>query len=393
MYAGQIDGTERRVYKTWPPKDPNTRKRPRGSATGADKALRALIKEVEDGKHQPRKVGTVADMLEQWLQDRHRDWSLRTRADNRYFVTKYLAPALGKMDAAKVRPDDLKKLYARLADEVGVPTARRAHVHLHAAFAEAVRSDELASNPCDRVRPPKAAPKEEREVALADVVEVMRRAMVAEDPAMATLIRVALATGARRGELGALRWSDVDLEAGRVTIGRALTAVAGTTSVKGTKRGNTKRLAIDAGTTEMLRRWKAHCDRTYTLAGLSMAETWFIWGGAKPMHPDSITKRWTKLRDGDPEADPPVPKIPLSFHDIRHATASFMASEGVGPAEGASRLGNTPAVFLGTYSHAAPEKDRPIANAIGAAIDAALTLHASLKTQAAPAVGETAGAT
>lgn len=372
VYIGTHDGTERRISRTWPPKDPDTRRRPKGSASGADKALRALIKEVEDGKHRPRHAGTVAEVLERWLTDRHRDWAPRTRADNRYFVNKYLTPALGTKDAAKLRPDDLKKLYARLADEVGVPTARRAHVHLHAAFAEAVRSDELASNPCDRVRPPRAAPKVEREVAIADVVEVMRRAIAAGDVMMATLIRVAFATGARRGELGALRWSDVDLETGRVTIGRALTAVAGVTSVKGTKRGNTKRLAIDDGTTEMLRRWKAECDRTYTLAGLTMAETWFIWGGDAPMHPDTITKRWTRLRDGDPEGDPPVPKIPLSFHDIRHATASFMASSGVGPAEGAGRLGNTPAVFLGTYSHAAPEKDRPIANAIGAAIDEAL---------------------
>jgi hypothetical protein len=43
-----------------------------------------------------------------------------------------------------------------------------------------------------------------------------------------------------------------------------------------------------------------------------------------------------------------------------------------GPAEGAARLGNTTPVFLGTYNHAAPEKDRPIADQLGAAIDRAL---------------------
>ena len=60
------------------------------------------------------------------------------------------------------------------------------------------------------------------------------------------------------------------------------------------------------------------------------------------------------------------------FHDIRHATGSFLASAGVGPAEGAGRLGNSEAVFLGTYLHAAPAKDGPIAELLGAAIDEAM---------------------
>ncbi|HOY81698.1 MAG TPA: site-specific integrase [Rhodoglobus sp.] len=379
-YIGRVDGIDRQKSVTF-----------RGSAAAADKALRKLIDDVEDGKHAPRTdPGTVAEMLERWLTDRHRDWAPRTASENRYFVERHLIPRIGKMQAAKVRPPDLKALYAEIIADVekasidpetklptrsGVPTARRAHVHLSAAFAEAVRDGELGSNPCARVRPPKAEPKPEREVSIEHVVRVMAQAHADGDDMMAVLIRVALATGARRGELGALRWSDVDFKAGRITISRALTVEGGNTRtgskglggrvvVKGTKTGNTKRLMIDTGTMETLRRWRDHCEMTYLAAGEQLARSWFVWGGAEPVHPDRITGWWVKLAK--------KAGVPLRFHDIRHATGSFLASAGVGPAEGAGRLGNSEAVFLGTYLHAAPAKDGPIAELLGAAIDEAM---------------------
>ncbi len=363
-YVGKdATGTDRQKSKTF-----------HGGARAADKALRDLVAEVEAGKYQPvTDAGTVADTLTRWMTDRHRTWSPRRRTDARYVADRYIVPHIGTMKAAKVRPPDLKRLYAKIADEVGVPTARRVHTDLHAAFAEAKRDGLLVSNPCEMVRPPKAEHRPDREVAIADVVEVWRRAVANGDTSMATLIRVALATGARRGELGALRWCDFDLEAGRVTIGRALTRDGGETVVKETKRGNTKRLALDIGTVSAVREWKAECDRRYVDMGSTMAETWFVWGGMKPLHQDTISARWGRLRDGDPDADPPVPKIGLRFHDIRHATATLMMSAGIGPAEGAARLGNTTAVFLGTYTHAAPERDRPIAELLGAIWDAEAT--------------------
>ena len=359
-----------------------------GSAKAADKALRDLISDVEDGKHAPlTDAGTVADMLERWLTDRHRDWAPRTASENRYFVERHLIPRIGKMRAEKVRPPDLKALYAEIITDVekastvdgvptrsGVPSARRAHVHMSAAFAEAVRDGLLASNPCARVRPPKALAAGERDVSIEHVVRVMAQAHNDGDHTMATLIRVALATGARRGELGALRWSDIDFRTGRVTISRALTVEGGNTRtgskglggrvvVKGTKTGNTKRLAIDAGTMTVLKAWRDESEMTFMAAGEQLAKTWFVWGGPDPVHPDRITGWWVKLAR--------KAGVSLRFHDIRHATGSFLASAGVGPAEGAGRLGNSEAVFLGTYLHAAPEKDRPIADMIGAAIDAA----------------------
>lgn len=354
VYVGRLDGVDKQKGRTF-----------KGSASGADKALRAFVTEVEQGKHDPRpKPGTVAEVLARWIEAKRRDWAPATYEANVWFAAKYLEPRIGSMNAEKVRPKDLDELYRQLADEVGIPTARRAHVHLHAAFREAVRADLLYRNPAERARPPKAAAKPEREVRIEDAVKVMQAAATAEDWAMATFIRLAIATGARRGELGALRWKDIDLTAGRITFRHALVAVEGAVLVKGTKTGAVKVVAIDAGTVKALKAWRAESDRLVTMLGESIAPTWFVFGGRDPWHPDGITQRWVRCCK--------LAGVTMRLHDVRHASGSLMVAAGIGPAEAAKRLGHSAEVLLSTYSHALPEADRAMADLHGAAIDAAL---------------------
>ena len=355
VYVGRLDGVDKQKGRTF-----------KGSASGADKALRAFVTEVEQGKHDPRpKPGTVAEVLARWVEAKRRDWTPGTHEKNVWFAAKYLEPRIGAMNAEKVRPKDLDELYRKLADEVGIPTARRAHVHLHAAFREAVRADLLYRNPAERARPPKAAAKPEREVRIEDAVKVMQAAADAKDWAMATFIRLAIATGARRGELGALRWKDVDLTAGRVTFRHALVAVEGAVLVKGTKTGAVKVVAIDAGTVKAVKAWRAESDRLVTMLGESIAPTWFVFGGRDPWHPDGITQRWVRCCK--------LAGVTMRLHDVRHASGSLMVAAGIGPAEAAKRLGHSAEVLLSTYSHALPEADRAMADLHGAAIDAALS--------------------
>jgi len=246
---------------------------------------------------------------------------------------------------------------------IAVPTARRAHTHLHAAFREAVRSDLLARNPAERARPPKALAKVERDVRTEDAVRVMHAAAEADDHAMAVALRVLIVTGARRGELVALRWKDLDLDAGRITIRHALTTVGKSTTMKSTKTGAVKVVAVDATTVAMLKAWRGECDRVAMILGEHVGPAWFVWGGRKPWTPDHLSKRWAKHRA--------TAGVSMRLHDIRHASGSLMVAAGIGPAEAAKRLGHSAEVLLGTYAHALPEADRAMADLHGAAIEAA----------------------
>lgn len=363
VYMGTIDGHRYDKSRTF-----------RGSARNADRELRKLLDDVEAGRIGPRRVvGTVAEMMVRWCEDRRRDWAPRTHSENKAFVKRYITGTkFGRMDASRVRPVDVKAFVKGLADTVGVPTARRAHTHLSSAFSEAVRVDELVVNPCAKVRPPKALPRVEREVSIADVVKVMSLAASKAKPGkmspMAVLIRVALATAARRGELGALRWSDINLKTGVVKIGRALTAADGGVTVKGTKTGKTKLVHLDAGTVTVLAAWKRYQATEHLKVGETQSQGWYVWtrspDGADPWHPDTISARWIDLRD---EA-----KVTLRFHDIRHATQSFLVSEGFGMGEIAERGGQSVEVLGNTYTHADPTRAQAIADRLGGAIEVAL---------------------
>lgn len=360
VYVGRVDGQDRQKSRTF-----------RGSASAADKALRDLIAEVEAGQHTPRHdPGSVADVLVRWLEERSPDWSPRTEAENRAFVDRYLTGAdapgqqLARMDAARVKPRDVTAFYRTLAEQVGVPTARRAHSHLGAAFGDAVRAEELARNPARLARPPKALPREDRDVTVADVVAVMRAAVDSGDMLMATIIRFALATGARRGEIAAVRWRDIDLEAGTVRIHRAVVKVGDVAVVKGTKTGAQAVVALDAGTVEMLRRWHAELRDAHRQLGERVAPAWFVWGGMDPVDPDRITGRW--------RVHCRAAGVRMRFHDIRHASGSFLLSAGVGPGEVAQRQRHSPKTLLDRYTHGDDAAERAAADKLGAEIERAL---------------------
>ena len=89
---------------------------------------------------------------------------------------------------------------------------RRIHGVLRRALAQGVKWGKLASNPAVNASPPRVPAPELSPPAPAEVARLFELA-AAEDPPLAVLLALAASTGARRGELVALRWSDVDLDA------------------------------------------------------------------------------------------------------------------------------------------------------------------------------------
>src|SRR5690606_18871484 len=120
-----------------------------------------------------------------------------------------------------------------------------------------VRLELIDRNPAAHVDKP-AVPAVERTVpTLAELARSIDVARAAGDLRMVTLIRVAALTGARRGELAALRWCDLDLDQALATIDHALTVDAGTLIRKGTKTGSRKTVGLDQVTVDELRTWRA----------------------------------------------------------------------------------------------------------------------------------------
>jgi integrase len=185
-----------------------------------------------------------------------------------------------------------------------------------------------------------------------------------EDHRWRALWHLALGTGARRGELLGLRWEDVNLEAGQVTIRRALSVVDGVARLLGTKTSQARTLSIGPSVVDALQR--ARCQQDQQFAEVA------DWGGrwdlvattptGRHLRPDRLTIEFRRLVR---EFELPV----IRLHDLRHTHASLLLEQGVSAKVVSERLGHTTiAMTMDIYAHLLPAMDQDAAARLEAAI-------------------------
>jgi integrase len=130
-------------------------------------------------------------------------------------------------------------------------TIRRIHFAIRGVLAAAERWEWIASNPAVVARKPRQPTPQPDPPTVAQAARIADAAW-AEDDDWGTLVWLVMVTGMRRAELLALRWSDVDLDAGVVTVRRNYVRVNRKSIEKDTKTHQMRRLALDPATVEVL---------------------------------------------------------------------------------------------------------------------------------------------
>jgi len=178
---------------------------------------------------------------------------------------------------------------------------------------------------------------------------------------LSMLYRLVAHTGLRRGEAVALRWSDVDLTAGSLTISNQHVDV-GYQVVRRepkTKRGH-RRIALDPGTLAYLAAHRRRQVERALAVGLPDAASGFVFAreDGSPYHPDFVTKHFDVLVHRTQ-----LPRIRL--HDLRHTHATLGLAAGIPAKVMADRLGHSSVILtLDTYSHVTPAMDHAAASLI-----------------------------
>ncbi len=191
----------------------------------------------------------------------------------------------------------------------------------------------------------------------------LQKAIDASDPEFGVFVRLSAMTGARRSEVLALRWTDVDLERGVVTIGRGLVQGPDGLVEKDTKTHQTRRVALDAPTTAVLTDHRSAAVERAQHCGVALADDAFVFAGdvagTTPWYPDSASRRFRKACDE-------VGLKSVRLHDLRHYVATRLLSAGVDVRTVAGRLGHrNAATTLNVYSHFVPEADQEAAKILG----------------------------
>ena len=185
------------------------------------------------------------------------------------------------------------------------------------------------------------------------------------DTVLAMAIALAAITGARRGELCALRWSDVNWSRRTIAIARSLTVVDRQVSEGPTKTHQRRDIAIDDALGAFLARRRGEQERFSGRVGVELVNDPFVLSrsadGSEPCLPDGLSHQYQRLAD----------RMGLSthFHELRHFAATTAIAGGADVRTVAGRLGHAdPSVTLRVYAHALEARDRELAGFLGSIV-------------------------
>jgi integrase len=307
---------------------------------------------------------TVAQYLTIWLEMVKP--TIRPRTWKRYqeLLTLHVVPTLGRVLLAKLTAQHVLLLYRTKLD-AGLSPSTVHHVGtvLHGALAQAERLGLVAHNVCSLVDAPRMADREMR-VLTPEQVRVLLDAV--DGDRLEALYVLAVSTGMRQGELLALRWGDVDLNRGTLSVRATLQHTKGEGYVFAAPKTkhSQRQIALSALAVAALRRHRIRQDLE------RLAST--VWADTDLVFPNTIGKPMDGMNLLHYHFYPLLKRAGLPkvrFHDLRHSAATLLLSRGVNPKIVSEMLGHARVgITLDTYSHILPTMQQSAAAEMDAAL-------------------------
>ena len=264
----------------------------------------------------------------------------------------HVKPGLGHIPLSRLSPPMIQRYLSQKLREDGLSTTslRYHYSILHESLGHAVRWSLLMRNPCDAIEPPR---RRQTEMRVLDEEQV--RLFLAEakrSSRLYCLYLTATLTGMRLGELLGLRWKDLDLTLGVISVQQTLYRLKKRVLLKEPKSAKARRTISLAPLLiqELNRHREAQVQQRKRLGEKYVDnDLVFCQRNGEPLHGHNITQG--NLRRVLKKAG--LPRI--RFHDLRHCHATHMLRQGENPKVVQERLGHsTPAFTLAVYSHVLP---------------------------------------
>ena len=289
----------------------------------AQSKLRAALAAAELGITAPSLRLTTGAWLDRWLAEYVVPLRRpRTAESYRYVVRTHLRPALGRRPLARLSPDDVSGLLARLAAEGKLSPTTRRYIYsiLRISLGRALKLGLVARNVCTLVDPPRKSRPELRPLSSDQVTAFLG---ATEGDRLHALYVVAIGLGLRQGEALALAWEDVDRERGIVHVRHTLRR--GDRAIAEPKTERAKRtLLLPDRVRAALRRQEVAQARDRLAAGAGWQDSGLIFTTpvGRPLDGVNVTHGFQAAlaRAGLPRQ---------RFHDLRHAHATLLIEGGV----------------------------------------------------------------
>jgi len=343
----------------------------RRHVTGATE--KAVTKKVTDLERQ-RAAGTVADAkraptVEQWLTHWLNTIAARkvrpsTLVGYRSKVRTRIVPSIGAHRLDRLQPEHLEAMYAAWAtDGLSPASALQAHRILSRALKVAVQRGRIARNVAQLVDAPSLSRVEVEPLTATEARAILNAATGHRNAARWS---VALALGLRQGEALGLCWDAVDLDAGTLTVKRALQRQPGNglVMVEPKSRAGRRTIALPRQLADLLHaQWSAQIEERRR-AGSAWHDLGLVFAqpNGLPVDPRADWGEWKTLLREACVRD-------ARLHDARHTAATLLLQQGVPARVAMQILGHSQiSLTLGTYSHVVPELATEAAERVGAAL-------------------------
>lgn len=323
-----------------------------------------LLHETNTGSYiEPSKM-TVNQWIDQWIEAgapgrKKKKVGQRTLERYEELLRVHVKPTLGGRPLQKIQATEIDRLYNELEKKMAPMTLHHVHVTFNSCLSTAERKGLLNVNPMKRAEQVPSGGESDHGVALDESELATVVAGFRPSPAMYPIVALTAAIGARRNEVLAFRWSDLDVEKKTLRVERALDFTKkfgiGLKPPK-TMRG-LRTIALDDATVAMLVNEREKYQRLHAgvadgvdvdLSLIRLPDDALIFpndpaAGAVPRNPRNFSKEFARraVLLGFPD---------LRFHDLRGTHATLLLDRGVPVHVVAERIGDDPAVLLRNYA-------------------------------------------
>jgi integrase len=304
---------------------------------------------------------TMNELIDKRLAVKRQSVEPSTMINYEWVARKYVRPALGTHKVEALRAMDLDLLHSELSGRgLSARIVRICHTVLRQSLDQARRWGFIAHNPAIDASPP---PQRRDEVIPPSVEQVLRILDAAhdEDPDFGTYLWLKSATGCRRGEVCAVRWSDIDLDRAELAVRRSVVQLGQKLREKDTKTHQSRRIALDPATVALLRQHRLRQRELMLALGVRLADDALLFGSpeGRPWRPDVVTNSFGRLRTT-------LDLEHVRLHDLRHFVASVLIDGGIPISTVSNRLGHSQiSTTLNLYTHALPATDQRAAEYLG----------------------------
>lgn len=311
----------------------------------ADKALRAMMAEIEGGA--TRRRTTVSEYLDEWLKRSIVGKRAPRTLETYQHTISLIVPHVGSIRLNKLEPHQIERLYEEIAKTHAPSTVHRIHRVFKAALNRAVRWGYIPTSPMIRVDPPSPGCPRRNVPSVAELARA-EEWLRSRYPVVWLAVFLAARTGMRRGELCGLRWRDIDWTHSMLTIVQQRQHRLGRELVGPTKTsGSTRPIPVGESVTAILKDWRRQHQEHTRVRGEPWSEDSYILAylTGELIHPNTLSEYFRKAVTACA-----LPEV--SFHDLRHLHATILLESGAPVKVIAERLGHSSTRMVNeTYAH------------------------------------------